>query len=232
MKEINYAHNDTFNGERITCTSKYNKPRLREELEEIRRSASRRGIPVSGPETLNFLRTFLLAAKPANILEIGTAVGLSASLMAETCPYAHITTIEKNEAFYAEALENFRKLGIDDRIRAVCGDAAEALGTLSGKYSLIFLDGAKVQYVKYLPALKALLEDGGALVADDVLLFGYVTGEEPTPPKRRMLVEHIKEYLAAVTSDSDFATTVLNVGNGVSVSVKISVADIENKIQG
>ncbi len=78
-----------------------------------------------------------------------------------------------------------------------------------------------MQYVKYLPTLKKLLKKGGALFADDVLLFGYVTGEEEVPKKRKMLVEHIKEYISAVTDDCELQTTVVNIGNGVALSVKI-----------
>ena len=78
-----------------------------------------------------------------------------------------------------------------------------------------------MQYVKYLPHLKKLLNKGGVLAADDVLLFGYVTGEEEVPKKRKMLVEHVKEYITAVTNDCELQTTILNLGNGVALSVKL-----------
>ncbi len=111
-------------------------------------------------------------------------------------------------------------MGVSDRVTLICGDAGEVINKLDGKYDFIFLDCAKVQYVKYLPRLKTLLRSGGVLLADDVLLFGFVTGEQPVPPKRRMLVEHIKEYISAVTSDPELTTTVLDIGNGVALSVK------------
>ena len=82
------------------------------------------------------------------------------------------------------------------------------------------MDCAKVQYIKYLPRLKELMNTGGVLIADDVLLFGYVTGEEEVPKKRKMLVEHIKEYISAVTNDDELYTTILDVGNGIAMSVK------------
>lgn len=110
---------------------------------------------------------------------------------------------------------------MDGRVCAVLGDAGEEIQKLDKEYDFIFLDCAKVQYVKYLPRLKQLLKKGGTLVADDVLLYGWITGETPVPPKRRMLCTHVREYLDAVTSDEELGTTILNIGDGVALSVKI-----------
>ena len=65
-----------------------------------------------------------------------------------------------------------------------------------------------------------ILKKNGVLLADDVLMYGWVNGEAETPKKRRMLVEHIREYLEAVTSDGQLATSVLDIGNGLAMSVK------------
>lgn len=180
-----------------------------------------REIPVSDDETLNFLSTLMYALKPLNILELGTAVGVSGAVMLDICKNAHLTTIERDENFCIEAKRNFEKLALSERVTLIAGDAGEEIQRLDGEFDFIFLDCAKVQYVKYLPTLKKLLKRGGTLAADDVLLFGYVTGEAEVPKKRKMLVEHVKEYIAAVTEDNELCTTVINTGNGVAVSVKI-----------
>ena len=96
----------------------------------------------------------------------------------------------------------------------------DGMSTLGGGYDFIFLDGPKVQYVKWLPRLKELLARGGLLAADDVLLYGWVNGEEQPPKKRRMLVEHVREYLNAVTSDDGLITYIADVGDGIALSVK------------
>ena len=57
------------------------------------------------------------------------------------------------------------------------------------------------------------------LFSDDVLLFGWVSGEEETPQKRRSIVEKIRSYLDVLTEDKQFITSVLNVGDGVALSV-------------
>ncbi len=221
MINFTYAHKNTEGGERITPTAPFNKPQISKEIEALRQKAFKSEIPVSDDETLNFLRTLVIALKPEKILELGTAVGVSGAVMLENCKRAHLTTVERDEAFHSAAVENFKNLNLSDRVAAVYGDAGEVIETLpENGFDFIFLDCAKVQYVKYLPHLKKLLKTGGVLLADDVLLFGYVTGEVEVPKKRRMLVEHIKEYLNAVTQDEELSTTVLNLGNGVAMSVK------------
>ena len=219
--EFSYAHKNTENGERTTRTAQFNKPRISEEIQKIRELAFANEIPVSNGETLNFLVTVLRAVKPKNILELGTAVGVSGAVILQTCPAAKLTTVERDKGFYESAAHNFNALGLADRVTSVLGDAGEVIGNLKEEYDFIFLDCAKVQYIKYLPRLKELLKKGGVLVADDVLLFGYVTGEEEVPKKRKMLVEHIKEYVQAATHDNELQTTVFDIGDGVALSVKL-----------
>lgn len=220
MHDFSYAHKNTSGGERVTRTAPFNKPDTGEKLSKIRAAAFKEEIPVSDDETLNFLITLVRALRPENILELGTAVGVSGSAMLLNSEKSNLTTIERDEKFCARARDTFSEVGVSDRVTLICGDAGEVINTLDGKYDFIFLDCAKVQYVKYLPRLKTLLRSGGVLLADDVLLFGFVTGEQPVPPKRRMLVEHIKEYISAVTSDPELTTTVVDIGNGVALSVK------------
>ena len=217
---FDYAHKDTSVGERQTPTAKLNIPELDGDLIALRKSAFQREIPTSDDETLCVLLTLLKAVKPKSILELGTATGISGIAMLKACRNATLTTVEKNEDFYTEALKNFKNCGVENRVRAIFGDAGEEILKLEkGGFDLIFLDCAKVQYIKYLPALKELLKDGGTLIADDILLFGYITGEQEVPKKRKMLVEHIREYISAVQSDRDFTTSILNIGNGLAVSV-------------
>ena len=220
MDKFTHAHNDTSAGERETPTAQFNKPRLPAEIVKLRQSAFSRGIPTADDETLNFLITLLSAVRPVNILELGSAIGISGSVMLKICPNAHLTTVERDENFYGEAVKNLSALGFTNRVTAILGDAGEVIQKLDGSYDFIFLDCAKVQYVKYLPRLKQLLDTGGILLADDVLLYGWLTGETPVPPKRKMLAQHVKEYIDAVENDEELATTIINAGDGLALSVK------------
>jgi predicted O-methyltransferase YrrM len=189
-------------------------------VQSIRKDAFERSIPVSSDETLNFLMVQALLKNATNILELGTAVGVSGICLLDVCKNAHLTTVERDEHFFAEAQNNFAKAGVSDRVTAILGDAGEIIQNLSGEYDFIFLDSAKVQYIKYLERLKQLLKKGGVLLADDVLLYGWVNGEVPTPQKRKMLVTHVREYIDAVTHDDELLTSIVDVGDGIALSVK------------
>ena len=190
-----------------------------EKISALRKNALERGIPVADDETLQFLLLTLSAVKPKNILEIGTAVGLSGVAMLSTLPSARLTTIELEEERYLEAKENFHSFGFENRVNAYLGDAGEILAMMNGAFDFVFLDGPKAQYEKYLFDLKRLMKKGALLFADDVLLYGWVSGEEPTPQKRHSIVDKLRSYLETITMDEDFITSVLNVGDGVALSV-------------
>ena len=192
---------------------------INEEIIARRKDALARGIPVADDETLQYLLVTLAMAKPKSILEIGTAVGLSSVAMLLACPEAKLTTMELEEERYVEAKENFAHFGVTDRVTAHLGDAGEILAMMDGEFDFVFLDGPKAQYEKYLFDLKRLMKTGAVLFADDVLLYGWVSGEEPTPQKRHSIVDKIRSYLQTITSDKDFITSVLNVGDGVALSV-------------
>lgn len=218
--KFTYAHNDTSTPERPSGTVSLNKFSFPEEVLPIRESAFKRSIPVSSDETLAFLSICVKMAKPKNILEIGTAIGVSGICMLKASIGSRLTTIELNSDFAHEAERNFAAAHMQERATVLEGDAAEILPTLTGEYDFIFLDGPKVQYKKYLPYLIELLPTGGILFSDDLLMYGWVNGEQPTPPKRHMLVEHIREYISLITGDSRLTTQILDVGNGVGLSIK------------
>ena len=190
-----------------------------ERLSEKRKQALADGIPVADDETLQFLLLTLQMNRPKKILEIGSAIGLSGVAMLQELPNAKLRTIELEEDRLMQAKANFQAFGVADRVTAHLGDAGEILAMMDGGFDFVFLDGPKAQYEKYLFDIKRGLKKGGVLFADDVLLFGWVSGEEETPQKRRSIVEKIRSYLQVITNDKDFHTSVINIGDGVALSV-------------
>lgn len=219
-KEFTYAHRDTSTPERASRTAGLNNLRVSDKICALRKAANEREVPVADDETLGFLLTLARAVNAQNILEVGCAEGVTALALLEECSGARLTAIERDGNFFAAAAGNLKEHA--DRATLLLGDANELLPTLKDSaYDFIFLDCAKVQYVKLLPHLKRVLKAGGVLLADDVLLYGWVNGEVEVPKKRRMLVEHIREYLTAVTGDAHLRTSVLDIGNGIAMSVKL-----------
>ena len=130
-----------------------------------------------------------------------------------------MTGIELTAERSARAEEHFEAFGVKSRVTWHEGDAGEILPLLGGEFDLIFLDGPKAQYLRYLPECKRLLRRGGVLLSDDILLFGWGDGGE-IPRKRRMLAAHIGEYAEAIKSDPELETRILRLGEGLGVSVK------------
>ena len=222
MNEQNftYAHRDTSTPERASRTAELNKLQVSDRVAALRKGAYAREVPVADDETLGFLLSLARAKGAESILEVGCAEGVTSLALLEECDGAKLTAIERDGNFYNAAKLNL--LGYGERTSLIFGDANDVLPTLEdGVYDFIFLDCAKVQYVKLLPHLKRVLKTGGVLLADDVLLYGWVNGEAEVPKKRRMLVEHIREYLAAVTDDKELRTSVLDIGNGLALSVRL-----------
>ena len=180
-------------------------------------------MPFIRDESAKILFDICQKEKPKNILEIGTAVGYSALLMLEGAKDAFITTIEKDNERAQQAMTNFEKNGVKERVDLIVGDAGEVLPQLEdeGKeFDLIFLDGPKGQYLRYLPHLKKMLCKGGLLVADNVLLHGWVKGEEFVKHKHRSMVVNLRKFLKALEEDCDFDSKLLEIEDGITISRK------------
>lgn len=192
-------------------------------LSQIEKKARQERIPIIRRETGALLRTLVTALKPMEILEVGTAVGYSALLMAEVMPQeGHITTIEKYEKRIPQARENFRRAKREAQILLLEGDAGEIIPTLPREsYALIFMDAAKGQYMHWLPGILRLLAPGGMLVSDNVLQEGNILESRFAVERRdRTIHRRMREYLYALKHTEGLETAILPVGDGVTVSVR------------
>lgn len=189
------------------------------ELEEL---AHENGVPVIPHETVVFLQFLLKQKQPKNVLEIGTAIGFSASLMAETLDEdAKITTIDRFPVMIEKAKKNFEKLGLTEQVTLLEGDAADLLSSLEGPYDFIFMDSAKSKYITFLPECLRLLSDDGVLMVDDVFQAGTVLQPiEEIPRKNRSIHRHLNEFLEEITKSSELTSTLLPLGDGVALISK------------
>lgn len=191
-------------------------------LDAIEAEAVRDYVPIIRKEMQSFLKMMLQLQQPRRILEVGTAVGFSAILMAEYNPKpCEITTIENYEKRIPIARENFKRAGKQDMIELLEGDAAQVLKTLQEPFDFIFMDAAKGQYLNFLPDILRLLSPGGILISDNVLQDGDIVESRFAVTRRnRTIHKRMREYLYELTHHEELVTTVLPVGDGITVSVK------------
>ncbi len=192
-------------------------------LDQLEQEALRDNVPIIRSATQDLLKLLLALKKPVNILEVGCAVGFSALLMSEYAPQGcHITTIEKYEKRIPIARENFKRAGKEADITLLCGDAAELLKDLTGSYDFIFMDAAKAQYIHFFPEVYRLLEKDGLLVSDNVLQDGEILESRFAVTRRnRTIHSRMREYLYELKHHKGLVTSILPVGDGVTVSVKV-----------
>ena len=176
--------------------------------------------PIIEPEVANLLSVLIKIHRPQRILELGSAIGYSAIVMAKAMGEGEIVTVERYDRMYERAIGNIRRAGLSRVIKPVLDEAENALTWLDGGFDMIFLDSAKGQYLEFLPECMRLLKVGGILVSDDVLYKGEVTDEVGTEKRKVTIVKRLREYLKFI-SDCDFLrTSVLPIGNGVAISYK------------
>ena len=193
-------------------------------LEELERKALLDRVPIIRKEMQSFLKMFLAATRPQTILEVGTAVGFSTLLMCEYGPAdLKITTIENYEKRIPIAKQNFKKAGREHQITLLEGDAGKYLKEMDGKFDLIFMDAAKGQYIHWLPDVVRLLAPEGILISDNVLQEGELIESHYLVERRnRTIYKRMREYLYQLKHHPLLLTTILPLGDGVSVSVKQS----------
>lgn len=195
-----------------------------EPLKTMRAIASRTETyaPIVPPDTAQLLKTLVTILKPKRILEIGTAIGYSSILMAKnTLSDTEIITVERYEKVADIAINNIFEAGFEKKIRVVKGEASEILNWLDGGFDMVFMDGAKGQYIEFLPRILELLKPGGVLVTDDVLYNDPNIEENATTRHRKYtIVQRLRMYLEAICNHPLLETTVIQAGEGIAVSYR------------
>ena len=189
-------------------------------IASIKEEAIKNKVPILQDISLDFIKLILRIKKPKKILEIGTAVGYSAICFSEYLKEnGRIDTIERDEQREAEARENIKKVGVEDKIKLYEGDAVDILPTLDEKYDVVFIDAAKGKYPFFLKESLRMLNDNGIIFADNVLYKGYVLSDY-NKHKQRTAVRNLREYLKEVNENPELETKLLEVGDGLAISKK------------
>lgn len=198
-------------------------PHRGEFLTELRRKSALEEsyAPIVQKSTEQLIVTLLKLIKPKRVLEVGTAVGYSAILMADNLPDdSTIVTIERYKKHADIAVDNVFASGYEKKIKVIEGEAAEVLHWLDGSFDFIFLDAAKGQYIEFLPDILRLLKSGGVLLSDNILYHGMVEDEEKVERRKITIVKRLHMYLEEIMNNEVLTTSIIPIGDGVALSVK------------
>lgn len=188
-------------------------------LEEMRVYAKENNVPIIMDDGLAFLITLCKIKNPKKILEIGTAIGYSASVMALNTN-AEVYTIERNEQMEQCAIKNVNELGLNDRIHLIYNDALLSYDDVKDhKFDIIFIDAAKAQYTNFFNLYSPLLNEDGIIITDNMLFHG-VTMEDAKSRAVRGLIRKLNNYTDFLLSHEEYDTKIFNIGDGMAVSTK------------
>lgn len=188
-------------------------------LQEIEAYAYENDIPIINKVSSQLLSETVKNKAPKSVLEIGTAIGYSALVMAGEMPKdSRITTIEQDASRIDIAHDFITRAGRIDQIQLLDGDASEVILQLDDTFDMVFIDAAKGQYLDYLQKVIDKLSSGAVIIADNVLFRGMVMSEEAPLKRYRTIVKRLRQYLDFVNNDPRFSTTIHNEGDGVAIS--------------
>ncbi|MBQ8451925.1 MAG: class I SAM-dependent methyltransferase [Clostridia bacterium] len=194
------------------------------ELMLLQKESRDKFIPVIRKKTAKILKKLIKNKKINQILEIGTCVGFSGSLMLTTNKSAFLTTIDKDKEVLKIADENFKKFEVDSRATIICDDAINAISRLEisdSKFDFILLDGPKGQYVKYMPHLISMLNVNGILFADDVLFYNLVEKEGKIIHKHRTIVTNLRKFIDEMKNNKNFKCKLKRIEDGFMICKKV-----------
>jgi len=190
-------------------------------LKELENFARKENIPIIPHETVAYFRFLMETIQPKNILEIGTAIGFSALLMANHAPNAKITTIDRNPEMIGFAKENFAKFDNRQQITLLEGDAVDVLSTLTETYDFVFMDSAKSKYIVFLPEILKHLEVGGVVVLDDIFQGGDIAKDIMEVRRgQRTIYRGLQRLFDATLNNPGLTASLVPLGDGFQIFLR------------
>lgn len=211
---------NNINHEYIINYIRDNVPGRNELLVELEKFAKEHRVPIIEPETGQFIRTLIGIIKPKKILEIGTAIGYSALLMADSNDEVEIITVERDEKMKDIAIRNIESSIYADRIELMYGDANEVLNEVTEEFDMVFIDAAKGQYKKFFDKSLELLSEDGVIISDNVLFKGMVANDDLVEKRVRTIVNRLREYIIYINELEGLTTSIIPIGDGVALTYR------------
>jgi len=165
----------------------------------------------TAPGDAMMLRILVETARAKRGVEVGSASGFGAINMgiAFERTGGHLWTLEIDPDRVKETRENLAKVGLENVVTCIEGDALKTLRDIEGPIAFVFIDAVKQDYFKYLKIIEPKLAPGAVVVADNVI----------------QSARAMKDYLNYVQTSPDYDTVIIRSSmeknDGMSISYKI-----------
>ena len=190
-------------------------------LKTMRSFASENYVPIIRPETERILCSLIKEKAPKRMLELGAAIGYSSISFSRFIDEdGIIITVERDSERAEMARGNIAEAGLKNKIRLIEDDALTLLRSMDRGVDIIFLDADKSHYIDYYEDCLRLLNDGGMIIADNVLFAGMVEKEGIAEKKHRTIVNNLRQFLKTVEEDERVESKLLKIEDGIMIITK------------
>ncbi len=186
---------------------------------EMEDYAEKYDIPIMQKKSIEYIERKIKSINAKNILELGTAIGYSTICFANVSNDIKITSIEKNEERYNEAVKNVNDIDYNNKINLIFADALEI--NLTDKYDLIIIDAAKGKNIDFFNKYKKNLNKNGIIIFDNMNFHGLVGKSDSIKSKNlRSLVKKIEIFREFISVQKDYYAEFVEVGDGLCICEK------------
>ena len=200
--------------------NKINPHKTNKVIDEILVQAIKLKTPIIREDAIHLLIQIIHMSKIKNVLEIGSAIGYSAIMIA-TFTDAEVLTIERDKDTYELAKENIRKAGLESKITLICADALEYQIAEDYQCDLLYIDASKSSYIKFFEKYETRLSKNGIIISDNLLFHGLVEHPENIETKnKKQLVKKISNFNEYLMNRNEYDSYIYDIGDGLSISIR------------
>src|SRR5574344_1257834 len=181
--------------------------------------AKENNVPIIEKDSIEYIQKYIKEHNIKTILEIGSAIGYSAIMMASVSNDIKVVTIERDEERYKLALENIHDMNMEDRIQVLDVDALDT--NIYDEFDMLFIDAAKSQYINFFEKYSKNIKDTGVIISDNLKFHGLVGKyDEITSRNVKGIVRKITNFVDFLKNNPDYNTEFIDVGDGISITIK------------
>jgi predicted O-methyltransferase YrrM len=186
-------------------------------LYTLRKEAALKKIPIIDINAGRFLELICVLENPVNILEIGCGTGFSSYFLIKNLGRGRYTGIDLNRERISRAEEFIGSLFPEKKASFLSGNALKIIPELKDRFDLVFIDGAKFEYLQYIKVLDNKLIPGALIIADNIFYSNKIFKDKIRKHDLNS-VNGIREYINYIKTSSKFENYLFDVSDGLSVT--------------